>query len=158
MTTAPDHAKVRFALDQDDGGWPPVKSEGLWAVPLGGDRFRIDNTPWFVRGIAADDVVEALAGSDGVLWATQRLESGGRQTIRVIASIDGSLNGDPVAVRAQFIPLGLTGEIAPEYRMVALDVPPATALAPVKALLVAGERDGRWDYEEGCVNEEWLAI
>ena len=134
------------------------RERGLWAVPLGGDRFRIDNTPWFVRGISADDVVEALAGSDGVLWATQRLEDGGRQTIRVIAFRDGPLSGDPAAVRAEFVPLGLTGEIAQQYGLVALDVPPGTALAPVKALLNAGKRDGRWDFEEGCVSEEWLAI
>lgn len=158
VTAAPEHVKVRFAVEQDEDGWPPVKSEGLWAVPLGGDRFRIDNTPWFVRGISADDVVEALAGSDGVLWATRRLESGGRLTVRVIALADGSLSGDPETVRAQFTPLGLTGEIAQQYRMVALDVPPGTALAPVKSLLVAGERDGRWGFDEGCVSQEWLAI
>jgi hypothetical protein len=158
VTTSPEHVKVRFALDQDEDGWPPVKSEGLWAVPLGGDQFRIDNTPWFARGISADDVVEAMAGSDGVLWATQRLESGGRQTIRVMALLDGSLSGDPEVVRAQFTPLGVTGEIAQHYRMVALDVPPGIALAPVKSLLVAGERDGRWVFDEGCVSQEWLSI
>jgi len=158
VTTAPEHVKVRFALDQDEDGWPPVTSEGLWAVPLGGNRFRIDNTPWFVRGIAADDVVEALAGSDGVLWATRGLEDGGRQTIRVIAFRNGSLSGDPVAVRAEFVPLGLTGEIAAQYGLLALDIPPGTALAPVKALLIAGKADGRWDFDEGCVSEEWLRL
>ena len=158
MTTAPELVKVRFALDQDEVGWPPVKSEGLWAASLGEDRFRVDNTPWFVRGIAADDVVEALAGSDGVLWATRRLEWAGRQTIRVVAHPDGPLNGDPAAARDLFVPLGLTGEIAPQYRMVALDVPPSTALAPVKALLVAGEEDGRWGFDEGCVSQEWMTL
>jgi hypothetical protein len=51
--------KIRFDLDQDDSGWPPAESEGLWAAAVGPNRFRLDNTPWFVRGVAADDIVEA---------------------------------------------------------------------------------------------------
>jgi hypothetical protein len=31
--------KVRFLLPREDDGWPPAESEGLWAEPLGEDRF-----------------------------------------------------------------------------------------------------------------------
>jgi hypothetical protein len=41
---------------------------------------------------------------------------------------------------------------------VALDVPPTAALAEVKALSVKGEADGRWGYEEGCIDEVWTAL
>lgn len=42
--------------------------------------------------------------------------------------------------------------------MVALDVGPDVPVAPVKALLLTGEADGRWHYEEACVSAEWLAL
>lgn len=61
--------KLRFALDVDADGWPPVGSEGVWAEPLGCDRYRIRNTPWFVQDLAVDDVVTAEEDADGILWA-----------------------------------------------------------------------------------------
>ena len=153
-----EFVKVRFKLQQDDEGWPPVESEGLWAEPLGGDRFRVDNTPWFARNLAADDVVIALAGSDGVLWATERTEWSGRLTIRIIPFSKGPLNGSRQAVLDTFKPLGVSGEGIEEYNMVALDVPTDADLAAVKRLVQAGEADGRWDYEESCVSDAWMEI
>ena len=152
------YVKVRFRLPRDEVGWPPAESEGLWAEPLGGDRYRIDNTPWFIRNLSTDDVVVALAGSDGVLWATERIQWSGRLTIRVIPRQDGPLYGDSQAVLDTFRRLGVTGEGIEQYGMVTLDVPPSVDLRSVKEMLRAGEADGRWDYEEGCVSEEWTDL
>jgi hypothetical protein len=69
----PGFVKVCFRLEQDEDGWPPAGSEGLWAAPLGGDVYRIDNTPWFARNVAADDVFLAEPDADGCLWAIERL-------------------------------------------------------------------------------------
>ena len=147
--------KVRFKLTRDEGGWPPVESEGVWAEPLGDDAYRIDNTPWFVLGIAADDVVSALAGSDGVLWATGKLRSSGRLTIRVIPRADGPMAGDLEAVLSAFRAFGVSGEGASQWSIVALDVAPDADLPAVKGLLIAGEADGRWDFEEGSIDNAW---
>ena len=153
-----DFVKVRFKVQRDDEGWPPVESEGLWAEPLGDDRYRVDNTPWFARNLAADDVVIAHAGSDGVLWATERAEWSGRLTIRVIPFRKGPLNGDRQAVLDAFEPLRVSGEGIEQYSIVALDVPSDADLASVKRLLREGEADGRWDYEESCVSDAWIEI
>lgn len=147
--------KVRFSLSGDPDGWPPVTSEGLWAEPLANDEFRVDNTPWFVRNLAADDVVRAHAGSDGVLWATERVRRSGRCTIRVIPRQDGPLAGDCQAVLDAFVPFGVSGEGVEQYGMVALDVPVEADVFAVKAMLVAGEADGRWHFEEGCIGDKW---
>lgn len=155
LETDEQRVKVRFRLVEDKGGWPPVESEGLWAEPLGNDEFRIDNTPWFVHNLAADDVVRALAGSDGVLWATERVQWSGRLTVRVIPRKDGPLQGNRQAVLDLFEPHGVTGEGIEQYGMVALDIPPNSDLGALKAMLVKGEEDGRWYYEEGCITEEW---
>jgi len=151
--------KVRFSLAQDEDGWPPVTSEGLWAETVGPDLYRIDNTPWFVRNLAADDVVVALAGSDGVLWVTEKSEWSGRLTIRVVPFAAGPLAGDRQAVLDAFAALGVSGEGSnDQYRLVALDVPPDVDLVAVKRLLEAGRADGRWQFDEGCVSEAWVAI
>lgn len=154
-----DLVRIRFALDRDADGWPPAESEGLWAEPIDGGGFRLDNTPWFVRGVAADDVVDAEPDGDGVLWFQRVRARGGRIVVRVIPRRDGQLLGDAQAVRDAFSRFGIPGEVtASPVTMVALDIGPHASLAEAKALLVSGENDGRWYYEEGCVTAEWQQI
>lgn len=150
------YVKIRFALDRDEDGWPPAASEGLWAVPVGADLYRLDSTPWFVQGVAVDDTVQAAADDAGVLWFQKVRDRGGRNAVRVIPRDDGPLGGERQAVLDAFAALGVTGEgMSRPVSMVALDVGPDAPLALVKALLARGEADGRWYYEEGCVTEAW---
>jgi len=154
-----DMVKVRFALDKDESGWPPAESEGLWAQPVAAGRFRLDNTPWFVRGVAADDVIEAESDNAGVWWFARVLERGGRVVVRVIPRRDGPLGPDRQKVLDAFASLGVSGEgMAAPVNMVALDIGPDAPVGAVKRLLEQGEADGRWHYEEGCVTDEWLRL
>jgi hypothetical protein len=58
----------------------------------------------------------------------------------------------------EFAALGASCESAlPSFRLVALDIPWDADLSRIKGLLVAGETDGRWGYEEGCVDDRWRA-
>jgi hypothetical protein len=154
----PGFVKVRFRLDRDEDGYPPAESEGLWAVPLGGNAYRIDNTPWFARNVAADDVFVAEPDGDGRLWAVERLRWSGNSTIRVIPFQDGPLAGSQQAVLDIFVPLGVDGEgYGSGLNIVALTVPPNADLARIKRTLQQGEADGSWAYEEGCISGEWAA-
>ena len=152
----PDPVKIRFALDRDEDGWPPAESESLWAMPLGGHLYRVDNTPWFVRGVAAEDTIEARLDEDGVAWFVQVRERGGRIVVRVIPRVDGPLGDSLPAVLERFAPFGVRGEgMSSPVNMVALDIGPDAPLSSVKAVLVSGEVDGLWYFEEGCITEEW---
>lgn len=153
----PEFVKIQFALEADADGWPPAGSEGLWAIPLGDNRFRIDNTPWFVPGIAAGDVVRAEE-RDSQWWFTERLESSGNCTVRVIPFRHGPLQGDRGTVLDMFASLGVTGEGVDRWGIVALDIPPHADLAAAQALLRKGFDEGWWDYEEGCVGAEWREL
>ena len=154
----PGFVKVRFRLEQDEDGYPPAESEGLWAVPLGGDAYRVDNTPWFARNVAADDVFLAEPDSGGRLWAIERLRWSGNCTIRVIPYSDGPLAGSQRAVLDVFVPLGAEGEgYGSGLNIVALTIPPEADLTAVKRTLQQGEADGTWAYEEGCISSEWSA-
>lgn len=139
--------------------WLDLKMVSPRATWRNNGRYRLDNTPWFALGVAADDVVAASADEEGVLWFTDRIEWSGRLTIRVILLSEGPLAGDLQAVLDSFAPLGVSGEGAlPTYAIVALDIPPDVDKATVKARLRAGETDGSWAYEEGCVDDAWLAL
>jgi Domain of unknown function (DUF4265) len=154
----PGLVKVRFRLEHDGDGYPPAGSEGLWAVPLGGDAYRIDNTPWFARNVAAEDVFLAEPDADGRLWAVERLRWSGNCTIRVVPFRDGPLAGSQQAVLDVFVPLGAAGEgFGSGLNIVALTIPPGADLAEIKRTLQRGEADGSWAYEEGCISGEWAS-
>lgn len=155
----PDPVKIRFVLDQEEDGWPPAGSEGIWAVPLGGNLYRVDNTPWFVRGVAAEDTIEADVDEHDRLEFVQVRERGGHNAVRVIPRVDGLLGGSLQLVLEQFAPHGVTGEgMSSPVSMVALDIGPDAPLPVVKALLVSGESNGLWYYEEGCITDEWRVV
>lgn len=151
--------KVRFALERDEDGWPPAESEGLWAEPVDGDLYRLDNIPWFVRGVAAGDVVQARPDTDGVLWFVEVRERGGHMTVRVISRYDGPFDGNRQEVLDVFLRLGVGAEgMSSPVNMVALDIAPDAPLPSVKSLLASGESDGRWYVEEGCISDEWRQL
>jgi hypothetical protein len=149
--------KVHFDLPRDDADWPPVDVESLWAETVSGDVVRLTNVPWFVRGIANGDLVRVKPDADGVLWATEHVEWSGNCTIRVVPFSSGPLRGSRQRVLDAFEPFGVTGEGIQQYGLVALEVPPGADLAGVQRVLRAGARDGWWDYEEGCVGDDWAA-
>ena len=152
----PDFQKLRFEVEKDEDGWPPVGSEGLWAVPLGDGLYRLDNIPWFAWVVAADDVFRAEADDDGVLWAREKVQASGNCTIRVVPFSEGPLKGDRKAVLDVFSALGAEGEGAgPNDNLVALNVPAGADLAKIKDRLQQGEADGSWAYEEGCITQLW---
>lgn len=150
-----EHAALWAEPEED---WPPVESEGLWAQQLGDARYRINNIPWFARNLAVEDEIKAVAGSDGVLWAVEKVNWSGHLTIRVIPFSEGPLAGSLQAVLDAFSPLGVDGEGIEQYGMVALDIPPEVALVPVIIALRKGEADSWWDFEEGCVSDEWCSL
>lgn len=152
-------AHVIFPLEVDADGWPPVSAERVWARPLGDDKYRLDNAPWFVRDIAEGDVVRAIPPDDSS-WPVfvERLAWGGNCTIRVIPSSSAPLETTLEAVLDLFANHGVTGEGAGSYPIVALTIPREADARAVKDLLRQGEADGRWEYEEGCVSDAWLAI
>jgi hypothetical protein len=144
--------QVYFLFDPS-GSWPPVPSEGLRVEALSEGSFRVIEAPFFVRNVAVNDVVRAES-DDGVLWAGDRLSWGGHQTLRVTPRKETPL----VTCRQvleQFGALGLVGEELEEYELVAFDVPPDVPVQPVKDLLVRGDADQLWWYEEACIGPSW---
>jgi hypothetical protein len=159
MNVPAGYVKVMFQLPPEGNGWPPASSEGLWAQRVGENVYRVHNIPWFVRDLAREDLVRALPGAGGVLWAVERVAWSGALTLRVSPFKQGPLRGDCRAVLDAFAPLGVVGEGFDEkLGIVALDVPAGVSLRPVWDLLVNGCNRGWWGFEEGCVSAEWRAL
>ncbi|MEU5193624.1 DUF4265 domain-containing protein [Streptomyces scabiei] len=135
-----DHVKVHFRIDVDEDGWPPASVESLWAVDLGDGTVRLDNTPWFVRGVASDDIVRVEIDDEGVRWAGETVRSSENCTIRLIVLTDGGSTAARQSVLEIFHKLGTTGEGIERYRMVALDVPPEADLPRIRKLLDTVQR------------------
>ncbi|MFG2598058.1 DUF4265 domain-containing protein [Streptomyces sp. NPDC048462] len=156
MTSIGDHhVKVHFRMDMDEDGWPPSSVESLWSVDLGDGTVRLDNTPWFVRGVVCGDIIRVEIDDEGIRWAGKTVRASENCTIRLIVlKGDGSAAARQSVLRA-FHKLGTTGEGIERFRMVALDVPPEADLPRIRKLLERGEVKRWWHWEEGCVTTAW---
>ena len=148
-----DLAHVIFPLEVVDN-WPPVTAERVWAVPLGEDRYRVVNVPWFVFGVAEDDIVRAVLDKDEQ-WPhfVEFIEWAGNYVIRLIPTGENTEQH----IMDAFAELGITGEAmgGDPLSMVALNVPANADLTSIKELMLAGKADGRWDYEEAAIDDRW---
>lgn len=150
--------KVRFFLEPDDDGWPPATSEGLWAEQVGPDLYRLDNTPWYARGVSYNDIVRAVPGDDGRLEAVGVEQAGGHMTIRLIPSGPGDRAELMPAVGDAFRALGASWEGDQTEGILAIDIPPSADHPELKRILVEGYVADRWDYKESDITQEWLDL
>jgi hypothetical protein len=153
--TKPSNPLVRIVFENlydETEQWPPTSSETLWAEPLGPNRFRLDNIPFYVYGVALDDIVTAFPRRDEALLVFDKVEEhSGHSTYRVICTQEDSEDSLPPAFWAfieQLKAMNCTYEGA-HHTLFAIDIPPETDIAKVYALLKQGKQTGLIDLEEG---------
>lgn len=139
--------EVHFPLTPDDEGWPPVPVEPIWVEPLGGDRFRLLNVPFFALGVSSGDVVSAPRDASGIRHFAAVVEPSERSTIRIIVA-------DPDGVEAladQILRRGCLVEASYIPALMAIDVPPEEDYAALIDLLDELEAAEVLDYEEANI-------
>jgi len=129
---APD-AKV--VLVDDDG-----RVETLWAFSLGGDRYRLDNSPWYAYGVSMGDVVEAPAGEDGRPTFAKVLEKSGFRTLRIAPEPEAS---DELLKGLRALRCDFEGA---NRRYLTLSIPADVQLQGIIDLL--NERGVNWEYAD----------
>lgn len=55
------NARLHFRIEPEETGWPPIAVETLNGELQADGLIKVDNTPFFVWGVAAGDIVEATA-------------------------------------------------------------------------------------------------
>ncbi len=123
---------------------PDGDAETLWATPVGENRYRLENSPFFAYGVSWLDVVEAAPDAVGQLVLSGVVQKSGHRTVRVIFA-SGIESAEARSVLEELVRLGCSYEgYNPRY--VSVDVPPEADLAAVAEYLT---RTGqRWEYAD----------
>jgi hypothetical protein len=140
-----DEKLVRIVFRLEPSAWHGNATERLWAEPLGKDRFRLRNSPFYAFDVSNEDIVLGEQ-SDGEMFFKNVVMRGGHSTYRLKLRVQD--------VRAPgftrfWQPLERRGCSFEEGPVVAVDVPPRADIYAVYGLLEAGESAGTWDFEEG---------
>lgn len=139
--------KIGFELEQDEEGYPPDKWETLWAQTEEQEGlYRIDNIPFYVRGISSGDVVAAEYSDDQLYFARLVTPSSNSVFRLYVAEVT-----DMQSTRDAFRALNCESELSRIPKLVAIEIPGSVAIEPVSALLENGALSGRWEYEWGVL-------
>lgn len=139
-----NYVKLAFEVDRDDGN---VDIETVWAIPVEGG-YKVDNIPFYARGVACNDVVSAESGEDEVLRYTGPSVPSGHSTVRLWFADASTV----APVREQLRAMGCSSEVDLP-RLVAVDVPPTVPYPSVRKYLDKQEAAGVLEYEEACLGQ-----
>jgi hypothetical protein len=134
---------AKVALIDEDGD-----IETLWAMPLGGELYRLDNSPFFAYGVSWLDVVEAPPESDGLPTVRRVAEKSGHRTVRVRLEDARAPEAKPFLEGLN--KLGCTYEGCGKT-LLSVNVPPRVSLDDVASYLV--EAGVEWEYADPTYEE-----
>jgi hypothetical protein len=122
------------------------KGESMWARPLGGGLYELENSPFCAYGLNYKDVVLARSDNPAVKPTILSVERrGGHRTLRFIFS--KSLDGvERDRILGELNQLGATFE-GHKNRMFSLDIPPDKNYQAICDELMTREREGLLEYE-----------
>ena len=122
--------------------------EAMWASRTS-EGYKIDNIPFYARGISAEDIVSASPDADGMLRFGALVVPGQHSTIRLWFAKDSESEVD--RIRQELRDMGCSSELSDLPRLVAVDIPPTVPYHIVKNALDSYETEGVLEYEESCL-------
>lgn len=136
-------AKVLFRVPDDDGG---ANVETLWAVPLGNDLYKLDNSPFYAYGVSWQDTVLApMDPQEQFPTFHSVVERSGNRTIRILFDLPVAPGNASDNVLQGLVTLGCSYEGAnPKY--IVINVPHAVALTEVRSYLI--DHDVQWEHAD----------
>lgn len=147
-----NYKKISFELEQDENGYPPDKWENLWAVETEPGLYRVDNIPFYVKGISSGDVVSAEGEGEQLIFK-ELVHPSQNSVVRLYVSDAGAVQ----AARDSFRALGCETELSNLPQLVAVEIPGSVSFNPVANLLGEGQESGRWEYQEGVLRHPYAA-
>lgn len=138
--------KITFPLPE--GEWHGFNEETLWCSLIDGDAYRVDNSPFLLKGVSYKDVISAEKKVNGVFF-NKIVNKSGHSTYRVI--LNEGVSHDQFMERwSGFKKNMCTFEHGGflERPLYSIDVPPHGDIFEVYSMLELGNNDGVWDFEE----------
>jgi hypothetical protein len=136
-------AKVLFRVPDEDGG---ATVETLWAVPLGNDLYKLDNSPFFAYGVSWQDIVLAPHDPQEQMPTFQSVsERSGNRTVRAIFDLPLAPGNASDQILQGLAEIGCSFERA-HSGYVSINVPPGTDLEQVRSYPIA--RDAQWEHAD----------
>jgi hypothetical protein len=136
-------AKVLFRVPNAEGG---ATVETLWAIPLGDDRYKLDNSPFYAYGVSWQDTVFApFDAQEGLPTFQSVVAKSGNRTIRVIFDPPVSPGNASDHVLQGLVALGCSYEGAnPKYMSV--NIPTGVELSDVRSHFA--QHSAQWEYAD----------
>jgi uncharacterized protein DUF4265 len=146
MTGEFDRTNVKILVHtKTEDGYPPEEWESLWATPVGGGRFKIDNIPFYAKNLSCGDIIEA--SPEGEAYVFRRvIRPSENSTIRVVIHDLADESG----VRNDLTSLGCSIEGTGTPGLIAVNVP-KTSIENVLDVLENAFADEKLDFEEGAL-------
>jgi len=119
--------------------------ETLWAVPLGNDLYRLDNSPFFMYRVSWQDLVRAEPDADGVLTLVNVAEKSGNRTVRVMMQTCKTTSEEAKPFLNGLLDLGCSYE-GFQPRLVSINVPVGVDLKTVADYLIGSGHT--WEYAD----------
>jgi hypothetical protein len=140
--------KVLFRVPDEEGG---ATVETLWAIPLGGDLYQLDNSPFYAYGVSWKDTVHAPFTDEEQMPTFLAVASkSGHRTVRVKFDPPVEPGNASDRILQGLVRLGCSFEGA-NPRYMAIDIPPGVQLESVSTYLVAS--DAIWEHADPTYEE-----
>lgn len=141
-------AKVLFRVPGEDG---EATVETLWAIPLGDDLYKLDNSPFYAYGVSWQDVVLApYDEQEGFATFHSVVEKSGHRTIRILFDAPLEAGNPSDRVLKALLDLGCTYEGA-NRAYLSIDIPPRIDLQSVRDYLIG--QDVQWEHANPTYDE-----
>ena len=141
-------AKVLFRVSYEDG---TEDVETLWAFDLGGNRYRLANSPSYAYSVSWEDIVYAPFSQADMRPTFERVvEKSGHRTVRLMLDVpieDGNASSE---LLRQLVALGCSYEGA-DRKLISVDIPPGVDLSEIRSFLI--EQQATWEYADPTYEE-----
>lgn len=138
-----DLVKLLFEIPSKNS--EEIEIESIWALPEV-EGFRIDNIPFYAKGIAIGDVVSATE-RNGAYYFDRVLVPSRHSTIRIVFFDEAIIQTTRDFLRN----LGCESELSDIPALISVDIPPSVNYESIKKYLDSSEESGLIEYQEACL-------
>jgi len=142
--------KIDFPLDVDEDGYPPISVETMNGIKLENNLIQIDNTPFFIEGIAVGDKVRCNKSKKNKNYQfVELIEEGKNKSISIIF-INDACKEDVYQYLKSLNCYCEYGEFR-DFNMLAVDIKDSVRYSDIEQYLMKKELIGAISYAELCV-------